>query len=63
MARATGVDSDVRRLRQGATYRIVFDGRTITGTVAAHEITAPLSADSVDSCQRKNERRNDDDEF
>lgn len=60
IARVSGTGSDVRCLRQGSVYRIVFEGRSVTGTIAAHEITSSISADSVDTCQRRSAANEDD---
>lgn len=54
VARITG-SSDLNCLQQGATYRIVFDGRTTSGTVAAHEITVPISTADVGDCRQSGE--------
>lgn len=51
VARVTGRDSDLACLEQGATYRIVFEGRTATDTVAAHEITQPIATADVGACE------------
>ncbi|MFB6194058.1 MAG: hypothetical protein ABEI75_03240 [Halobaculum sp.] len=60
IARVSGTNSPVQCLRQGSTYRIVFEGRTITGTIAAHEIAVPITADSVNTCQKRSKRNEDD---
>jgi hypothetical protein len=49
--RVSGTHSAVTCLRQGATYRLVFDGRATSGTLAAHEIGTGISAASVTACQ------------
>ncbi|MFB6176616.1 MAG: hypothetical protein ABEI99_05650 [Halobaculum sp.] len=54
VARITGA-SGLNCLQQGATYRIVFEGRTTSGTIAAHEITVPISTASVGECRQSSE--------
>lgn len=53
VARITG-SSGLNCLQQGATYRIIFEGRTNSGTIAAHEITMPISTAEVGDCRQSN---------
>ncbi|WP_435127460.1 hypothetical protein [Halobaculum sp. D14] len=36
---------------QGATYRVVFDGRAATHTISAHEVNAPIPPSVVQRCE------------
>jgi hypothetical protein len=36
---------------QGATYRVVFEGRAADHTVGAHEVAAPIPAGAVERCE------------
>ena len=53
VARVSGVNSELSCLRQGDTIRIVFEGRTITGTIAAHEVVLPIPTSNVERCQNR----------
>jgi hypothetical protein len=53
VARVTGAGSELSCLQQGAEYKIVFEGRTTTDTVAFHEITLPISTADVQRCRSK----------
>ncbi len=53
VARYSGVESELGCLQQGDTVRIVFEGRTISGTISAHQVTAPITSESVDACTER----------
>lgn len=53
VARITGINSELGCLQQGDTLRIVFEGRTISGTISAHQVTAPIQTDSVNTCKKR----------
>lgn len=50
VVRVSGTDSDLSCLQQGDNYRIVFDGRATSGTIAAYQIADPIPPERVDAC-------------
>lgn len=53
VVRYSGIESELGCLQQGDTVRIVFEGRTISGTISAHEVVAPITGDSVETCEQR----------
>lgn len=56
VAHYSGIESKLGCLQQGDTIRIVFEGRTISGTISAHEVIAPITGDSVETCEQRASR-------
>jgi hypothetical protein len=50
VVRVSGTDSDLSCLQQGDSYRIVFDGRATSGTIAAYQITDRIPPEQVNAC-------------
>ena len=51
VARVTGRGTALGCPRQGATYRVVFEGRTGGETLLVHEVSEPIPASAVQRCE------------
>ena len=51
VARVSGTESSIPCLRAGNTYRIVFEGRATSGTIAGYQLTESISSSSVEACR------------
>lgn len=51
VALVSGTKSPMPCLRAGNTYRIVFEGRATSGTVAAYQLTEQISSESAEACR------------
>ncbi|MEZ3144922.1 hypothetical protein [Halobaculum sp. MBLA0143] len=51
VALISGTESPMPCLRAGNTYRIVFEGRATSGTIAAYQLTEAISSSSGEACR------------